>query len=200
MCEAVFLESRELVTQQSKNEWLLVDLGVASDVSGVETQGRGEIDEWVSQFMVSYSLDAFKWEFARDIYGNKKVFRGNSDAHSVRHSYLEHPVCDIQLHADMYVHQMHYRIISPLQIKARFVRIHVVSWNNHPSLRLEIIGCQECNKVISQQPFAEFSASSFKKWRSNRIQTCSPDMADIASERGWCPRKHNGTYHQHEQH
>ena len=67
---------------------------MASDVSGVETQGRGEIDEWVSQFMVSYSLDAFKWEFARDIYGNKKVFRGNSDAHSVRHSYLEHPVCD----------------------------------------------------------------------------------------------------------
>ena len=29
---------------------------------------------------------------ARDIYGNKEVFRGNSDAHSVRHSYLEHPV------------------------------------------------------------------------------------------------------------
>ena len=79
------------------------------------------------------------------------------------------------------------------QVKARFVRIHVVSWNNHPSLRLEIIGCQECNKVISQQPFAEFSASSYKKWRSSRIQTCSPDMADIASERGWCPRKHNGT-------
>ena len=83
--------------QQSKNEWLLVDLGVASDVSGVETQGRGEIDEWVTQFMVSYSLDAFKWEFARDIYGNKKVFRGNSDAHSVRHSYLEHPVCGTPL-------------------------------------------------------------------------------------------------------
>ena len=84
---------RIYITSQSKNEWLLVDLGVASDVSGVETQGRGEIDEWVSQFMLSYSLDAFKWEFARDIYGNKKVFRGNSDAHSVRHSYLEHPVC-----------------------------------------------------------------------------------------------------------
>ena len=87
-------------TQQSKNEWLLVDLGVASDVSGVETQGRGEIDEWVSQFMVSYSLDAFKWEFARDIYGNKKVFRGNSDAHSVRHSYLEHPVCVTDIQGD----------------------------------------------------------------------------------------------------
>jgi hypothetical protein len=58
---------------KSKAEWILVDLGVAADVSGIETQGRGEVDEWVTQFMVSYSLDAFKWEFARDIYGNKKV-------------------------------------------------------------------------------------------------------------------------------
>ena len=55
--------------------------------------------------MVSYSLDAYKWEFARDIYGNKKVFKGNSDSHTLRHSYLEHPV------------------------KARFVRIHVVDWH-----------------------------------------------------------------------
>lgn len=60
--------------------------------------------------MVSYSLDAYKWEFARDIYGNKKVFKGNSDSHTLRHSYLEHPV------------------------KARFVRIHVVDWHGKYSL------------------------------------------------------------------
>jgi len=37
------------------------------------TQGRGEVEEWVRNYMISYSLDALKWEFARDIYGNKKV-------------------------------------------------------------------------------------------------------------------------------
>ena len=42
-------------------------------ISGVVTQGRGEVDEWVTNYMFSYSTDAFKWEFARDIYGNKKV-------------------------------------------------------------------------------------------------------------------------------
>ena len=42
-------------------------------VSGVVTQGRGEVEEWVTNYMISYSLDALKWEFARDIYGNKKV-------------------------------------------------------------------------------------------------------------------------------
>ena len=105
----------------TKNEWILVDLGVSSEVSGIVTQGRSEVEEWVTQFMISYSLDAFNWEFARDIYGNKKMFKGNTDAHSLRHSYLEHPV------------------------SARFVRVHVTDWHDHPSLRLEIVGCQECN-------------------------------------------------------
>ena len=59
--------------KRAVNEWVLVDLGVASKVSGIVTQGRGDISEWVTHFMVSYSLDAYKWEFARDIYGTKKV-------------------------------------------------------------------------------------------------------------------------------
>ena len=46
------------------------------------------------------------------------MFKGNVDSHGLRHSYLEHPV------------------------DARFVRIHVVDWHNHPSLRMELIGCQ----------------------------------------------------------
>ena len=64
--------------KKAVNEWLLVDLGVASEVSGIVTQGRGDVTQWVTHFMVSYSLDAYKWEFARDIYGNKKV--NKSDA------------------------------------------------------------------------------------------------------------------------
>ena len=60
--------------KRAVNEWVLVDLGVASKVSGIVTQGRGDISEWVTHFMVSYSLDAYKWEFARDIYGTKKVW------------------------------------------------------------------------------------------------------------------------------
>jgi hypothetical protein len=47
-----------------------------------------------------------------------QLFRGNTDSHGVKVSYLEHPV------------------------KARFIRVHVDAWHNHPSLRMEIIGCQ----------------------------------------------------------
>ncbi len=104
--------------RRARGEWISVDLGVESTVSGVVTQGREDKAEWVTSFLLSYSLDSTRWEFARDIYGSKKVFRGNSDAYSLRHSYLEHPV------------------------RARFVRIHVAGWHNHPAMRMEIIGCQ----------------------------------------------------------
>ena len=55
------------------DEWLLVDLGVSSTISGIVTQGRGAVKEWVTNFKVSYSMDAYNWDYARDIYGNKKV-------------------------------------------------------------------------------------------------------------------------------
>ena len=62
-----------VAAKREVKEWVLIDLSVASKVSGIVTQGRGDISEWVTHFMVSYSLDAYKWEFARDIYGTKKV-------------------------------------------------------------------------------------------------------------------------------
>ncbi len=97
-----------------------------------------------------------------------KIFKGNSDAFQLRHSYLEHP------------------------IRARFVRVHVVGWIGHPSMRLEIVGCQECNEVISGLPFTELSASSYKRWsRKKNYKSCLPDMGDIASTKGWCPRRQN---------
>ncbi|CAB4064306.1 MFGE8 [Lepeophtheirus salmonis] len=116
-------------------------------------------------FMVSYSLDAYTWDFARDMCGEKKVFKGNSDSHTLKNSYLEHPV------------------------EARFVRIHIVDWHRHPSLRLEIIGCQKCNEIISTLPFTEITASSFKPWK--RRKSCIPELGDLNTKKGWCPRKQN---------
>ena len=60
---------------QKENEWILVDLGVQSEVSGVMTQGREKKGRksWVTDYSISYSEDAYRWEWARDIYGVKKV-------------------------------------------------------------------------------------------------------------------------------
>ena len=42
-------------------------------VTGLMTQGKGDDEEWVTSFELSYSLDAYHWHYARDIYNNKKV-------------------------------------------------------------------------------------------------------------------------------
>lgn len=113
------------------------------------------------------------------------MFKGNSDSHTLRHSYLEHPV------------------------NARFLRIHVVDWHGHPSMRLELVGHQgmsymillycavcassqllyltECNEIISEVPYAEITASSHKSWRKRK--SCTPDLGDISSSDGWCPKR-----------
>ena len=42
-------------------------------VTGVMTQGRGDGTEWVTRFMVSYSMDAYHWNYVVDTYGNQWV-------------------------------------------------------------------------------------------------------------------------------
>jgi len=151
-----------------ENEWILVDLGVQSQVSGVMTQGRHNKGSlaWVTHYYISYSEDAYRWDWARDIYGIKKLFRGNNDSHSVKVSYLEHPVT------------------------ARFLRLHVHTWHHHPSLRMEILGCQECNSIISELPFTQLEASSHKSSK-RRQNVCGPGDGHIHSSGGWCPKRSN---------
>lgn len=81
-------------------------------------QGRSGKQEWVTSFMISYSMDAFQWQYITDKYGNQKIFQGNYDDHSLKHNYFDQP------------------------IKARFIKFHTIQWFKHPSLRVEIIGCQ----------------------------------------------------------
>ena len=42
-------------------------------ITGVMTQGRGDGEEWVTSFMVSYSMDAFHWQYVTDLYSNQRV-------------------------------------------------------------------------------------------------------------------------------
>ena len=43
-----------------QGEWILVDLGVESEIAGVMTQGRDSMDQWVTHYIISYSLDAYR--------------------------------------------------------------------------------------------------------------------------------------------
>jgi hypothetical protein len=45
-----------------QGEWILVDLGVESELAGVMTQGRDGHKQWVTHFHLSYSLDAYRYK------------------------------------------------------------------------------------------------------------------------------------------
>lgn len=146
---------------KSASEWLQVDLGVTSRVTGVMTQGRADGNEWVTAFMVSHSTNAYDWFYVDDQYGDQKVFEGNTDAYSVKHSYLDEPIV------------------------ARYIKFHTSQWNRHPSMRVEVIGCQICKEPLGLPPYGKIIASSYKKSE----KTCQPEDGNILSSKGWCARK-----------
>ena len=45
----------------------------------------------------------------------------------------------------------------------------------------------ECNEIISTLPYTDISASSYKLWKKRK--SCTPEMGDIESAKGWCPRR-----------
>lgn len=57
----------------------------------------------------------------------EQVFEGNANSHAVKHSYLDEPII------------------------ARFIRFQTVHWNQHPSMRVEIIGCQGNHQSFQEQ-------------------------------------------------
>ncbi|XP_014668080.1 PREDICTED: lactadherin-like [Priapulus caudatus] len=110
----------------ASSEWLLIDLGVMSKITGIVTQGKGDKKRWVTKYTVSHSLDAIQWRYCMDAYGQQKVFHGNTDSFSARHHYLQEAML------------------------ARFVKIHVKHFHVHPCMRVELMGCR------GQQGTAEF--------------------------------------------
>ncbi|XP_046567293.1 lactadherin-like isoform X1 [Haliotis rubra] len=150
---------------KSSSEWLQVDMGVAARVTGVMTQGRGDGLEWVTSFMVSFSMDAFHWNYVTDNYGNQRIFEGNTDSFSVKHSYLDKPII------------------------ARFVKFHTVHWHRHPSMRVEIMGCQLCKESIGLPPYGKITSSSSRKFRKK--SSCQPEDGNIFSKKAWCAKQQN---------
>jgi hypothetical protein len=54
-----------------QQQYLQVDLGIASDVAYVGFQGKG--DMWVTWVQISYSTDGVEWQFLLDITQDPQV-------------------------------------------------------------------------------------------------------------------------------
>ena len=91
-----------------ENPWIQVDLGSEYLINAVSLQGRGDAAQWVTRFRIRYSLTN-----ENDL-RNLDEFEGNKDNTSVVKRYFREP------------------------IKARIIRLYVLGYNSHPSLRWEL--------------------------------------------------------------
>lgn len=98
----------------AKSEWLKVDLGQVHTIQEIATKGRyANRQEWVKSYMLSYSTDDKTWTY----YGNDSethIFKGNIDTNT--------------------------EVKNKLNIKARYIRFHPVTWNGHITMRVELYG------------------------------------------------------------
>ena len=95
-------------SNDAENPWIQVDLGGEYWINAVSIQGRGDGCQWVTQFRIRYSLSG------ENNLRNLGVFEGNKDNTTVVKRYFKEPVL------------------------ARIIRLYILSYNVHPSLRWEL--------------------------------------------------------------
>ena len=99
----------------SGDEYIQVDLQYQAVLTGIATQGSaGDTDHWITKYSISYKTalnDA--WEYYSE-FGDVKIFDANTDASSV--------------------------VLNAFQgrVEARYIRLHIYSFNLRASLRMEI--------------------------------------------------------------
>ncbi|XP_041367296.1 uncharacterized protein LOC121381939 [Gigantopelta aegis] len=119
------------------NQWIQVDFKVSQLVAGIVTQGRPDSDHWVTSYRVSYSLDGL--HFVPYIETGSlfpKTVTGNHDRETPQTSMFDR------------------------EIRARFVRIQPLEWNEKIAVRFEILACSGTTTVQpSVGPSGEPTAS-----------------------------------------
>ncbi|XP_071959288.1 uncharacterized protein [Antedon mediterranea] len=107
------------------HEWFSVDLGRPTNISGVVTQGHAYWPEWINSYNVLISNDSDTWTAVLNVTSRRpQIFKANVDKTSPVKNYL------------------------PNIVTARYIRIRIEEYHGHPSLRLEILGCEELDTTL----------------------------------------------------
>ncbi|XP_078346807.1 uncharacterized protein LOC144632077 [Oculina patagonica] len=101
--------------QFDHHQWLQVNFGAETRVTGISTQGDPIVYVWVKSYTLKYSNDGLNFQhYQPELY--TKTFSGNSDNNVVTHE-----------------------LIPP--IRAQYIRVIPESWHVFIALRLEFYGC-----------------------------------------------------------
>ncbi|KAL9960203.1 hypothetical protein ACROYT_G033625 [Oculina patagonica] len=112
------------------NQWLQVDLGNLTNVTGVATQGRNSdvYFQWVTRYKLQYSNDGANFQYYTEEGQNaEKALDGNTDSHTVIYHDLNPP------------------------ITARYIRFRPVAWYDRIMMRVEVYGCQACKGALGMK-------------------------------------------------
>ncbi|XP_022106836.1 uncharacterized protein LOC110987964 [Acanthaster planci] len=102
--------------QNNKDQYVQVDLGKPTVVTGVSVQGCSGEERWVTKFRVELSLDEQNWKEAQNMQDGR-VFYGNTDSDTV------------------------VQVFFKREFKVQFIRIFIEEWNNNIGLRFDVLGC-----------------------------------------------------------
>ena len=121
--------------------WWQIDAGSVVELAGVVTQGRSDSNQWVTEFMLSYTnaeTDAGTFTLVE----GGATFGGNGDRHTVVENMLLRPV------------------------RARFVRFHPVRYHNHMSMRMALL-VNPASSTTSSLSTNEYSLSAWIRSSAN---------------------------------
>ncbi|KAK3706074.1 hypothetical protein QZH41_014686 [Actinostola sp. cb2023] len=96
-------------------QWVQIDLGAVKKVTAIAIQGHPDRQMWIKTYQILYGDDPN----SLTLYGNEKIFIGNTDSNSVVKNILNPP------------------------IEAKYIRVLVKSWHRWPSMRIELYRCIE---------------------------------------------------------
>ncbi|XP_072017381.1 uncharacterized protein [Amphiura filiformis] len=104
-----------LTNDNEKYQWLQVDFLSAVGMKGIQTQGAGLVQQWVTTLSIKTGNDENSLAPIMES-GIDKIFTANADANDVE--YIEFPVT----------------------IFARLLRVIPITWNEWPAMRMEVMG------------------------------------------------------------
>jgi len=139
-------------------EWYQIDNGVVGKITGIAIKGRAVAHEqWIKTFKVKFKGASGTWA---DVDGGK-IYTGNTDTET----------------------QVDVTFTTP--VDARYIRIYPQTWNNHMSMRCDIIaGKTRTDKTptIVDVPYTGHTSSG--NWSGDAIGT-SHGAGRLDSTRAW---------------
>uniref|UniRef100_A0A9J7Z3X4 Coagulation factor VIII, procoagulant component n=1 Tax=Cyprinus carpio carpio TaxID=630221 RepID=A0A9J7Z3X4_CYPCA len=165
------------------NSWLQVDLLRPMLLHGIQTQGAktsmGLNEYFTILYTISYSIDQENWTtYQGNSTKSSYTFSGNMDGSRIKENLFSPPIV------------------------GRYIRIHPLTFQKQPTLRIELLGCDlnSCSVPLGMErrliPSSSISASSFlNKW----LLSWSPDLARLHQKgraNAWRPKVSTNNPHE----